>query len=129
VRGVQVGAPGQFLGGAGEGERGPLVAGDDLGGDAEEVTYALGDLGTVLCTAPLNEIRIAVIGGGVAAAGEVLFAPLRQALDQYATLAFVRGLTVVPAQTGTDAGLIGAAAAVLRADGRGGSQAGRRQAA
>ncbi|MET8619711.1 ROK family protein [Streptomyces albidoflavus] len=83
----------------------------------------------IAATATLAEIRIAVIGGGVAAAGDVLFAPLRRALDQYATLAFVRGLTVVPARTGTDAGLIGAAAAVLREDGWGGSAAGRRQAA
>ncbi|WP_446042704.1 ROK family protein, partial [Streptomyces albidoflavus] len=83
----------------------------------------------IAATATLTEIRIAVIGGGVAAAGDVLFAPLRRALDQYATLAFVRGLTVVPARTGTDAGLIGAAAAVLREDGWGGSAAGRRQAA
>ncbi|NEE45163.1 ROK family protein, partial [Streptomyces sp. SID8455] len=68
----------------------------------------------IAATATLTEVRIAVIGGGVAAAGEVLFDPLRRALDEYATLAFVRGLTVVPARTGADAGLIGAAAAVLR---------------
>ncbi|EST37082.1 hypothetical protein N566_14930, partial [Streptomycetaceae bacterium MP113-05] len=49
--------------------------------------------------------------GGVAGAGEVLFAPLRKALGDFATLSFVRGLTVVPAATGTDAGLVGAAAA------------------
>ncbi|MGV9877634.1 ROK family protein, partial [Streptomyces cellulosae] len=69
-------------------------------------------------TATLVEIDIAVIGGGVGKAGEVLFAPLRKALTEYATLSFVQRLTVVPAQTGTDAGLVGAAAAALmgRAD-------------
>ncbi|MEU7028543.1 ROK family protein [Streptomyces sp. NPDC046275] len=65
----------------------------------------------IAATASLVEIDIAVIGGGVAGAGEVLFAPLRRSLRSYATLSFVRDLTVVPALTGTDAGLLGAAAA------------------
>jgi glucokinase len=64
----------------------------------------------ISATAALVEIETAVIGGGVAGAGEVLFAPLRRALGEYATLSFVRGLTAVPAVTGTDAGLVGAAA-------------------
>ncbi|MDQ0904402.1 hypothetical protein QFZ22_000387 [Streptomyces canus] len=51
-------------------------------------------------------------------AGDVLFAPLRKALGDYDTLSFVRRLRVEPAQMGTDAGLVGAAAAALakRAD-------------
>ncbi|GHB03677.1 MULTISPECIES: ROK family protein [Streptomyces] len=65
----------------------------------------------IAATATLTEIDIAVIGGGVAGAGEVLFAPLRRSLRDYATLSFVRGLTVAPAVMGTDAGLVGAAAA------------------
>ncbi|MFE2941072.1 ROK family protein [Streptomyces sp. NPDC059255] len=67
----------------------------------------------IAATATLTEIRIAVIGGGVAGAGEVLFAPLRRSLREYATLSFVQRLTVAPALTGTDAGLVGAAAAAL----------------
>ncbi|MET9950025.1 ROK family protein [Streptomyces sp. NPDC006339] len=67
----------------------------------------------IAATATLVEVDIAVVGGGVAGAGEVLFAPLRRSLRSYATLSFVRGLTVVPALTGTDAGLLGAAAAAL----------------
>ncbi|MGV9887615.1 ROK family protein [Streptomyces sp. NPDC003395] len=67
----------------------------------------------IAATATLVEIDIAVIGGGVGKAGEVLFAPLRKALADYATLSFVRHLTVAPAQMGTDAGLVGAAAAAL----------------
>lgn len=67
----------------------------------------------IAATATLVEIDIAVIGGGVAKAGEVLFAPLRRALTDYATLSFVQGLEVVPARMGTDAGLVGAAAAAL----------------
>ncbi|MFF9809149.1 ROK family protein [Streptomyces coeruleorubidus] len=67
----------------------------------------------IAATATLVEIDIAVIGGGVGKAGDVLFVPLRKALSAYATLSFVRHLTVAPAQTGTDAGLVGAAAAAL----------------
>ncbi|MBT2388695.1 ROK family protein [Streptomyces sp. ISL-1] len=65
----------------------------------------------IAATATLVEIEIAVIGGGVANAGEVLFTPLRRSLRDYATLSFVQRLTVAPALTGTDAGLVGAAAA------------------
>ncbi|WP_420031973.1 ROK family protein [Streptomyces sp. cg28] len=68
----------------------------------------------IAATATLVEVDIAVIGGGVAKAGDVLFDPLRRALRDYATLSFVQRLTVVPASTGTDAGLVGAAAAALR---------------
>ncbi|AXG76533.1 ROK family protein [Streptomyces paludis] len=67
----------------------------------------------IAATAALADIRIAVIGGGVANAGEVLFAPLRRALRDYATLSYVRDLEIVPARMGTDAGLVGAAAAAL----------------
>ncbi|MFF4927542.1 ROK family protein [Streptomyces griseofuscus] len=67
----------------------------------------------IAATATLVEIDIAVIGGGVGNAGDVLFTPLRAALADYATLSFVRRLTVVPAQMGTDAGVVGAAAAAL----------------
>ncbi|MFF8831447.1 ROK family protein [Streptomyces sp. NPDC015131] len=69
----------------------------------------------IAATATLVEIDIAVIGGGVAGAGEVLFAPLRRSLREYATLSFVRRLTVAPALTGGDAGLLGAAAAATEA--------------
>ncbi|WP_282692308.1 ROK family protein [Streptomyces sp. CC208A] len=69
----------------------------------------------IAATAHLVEVDIAVVGGGVAGAGEILFAPLRRHLADYATLSFARGLTVVPAVTGTDAGLLGAAAAARTA--------------
>ncbi|MFE5858485.1 ROK family protein [Streptomyces sp. NPDC056500] len=65
----------------------------------------------IAATATLVEIDIAVVGGGVAGAGDVLFTPLRCALRDYATLRFVQRLTVAPALTGADAGLVGAAAA------------------
>ena len=53
-----------------------------------------------------------VIGGGVAKSGPLLFGPLRAALTDYAGLEFLRGLRVVPAELGGDAGLVGAAALV-----------------
>ncbi|MFK0015586.1 ROK family protein [Streptomyces sp. NPDC091027] len=65
----------------------------------------------IAATATLVETDIAVIGGGVAAAGDTLFGPIRAHLAQYATLGFVEELRVVPASLGTHAGLIGAAAA------------------
>ncbi|MFE3653720.1 ROK family protein [Streptomyces sp. NPDC059152] len=68
----------------------------------------------IAATATLVEIDIAVIGGGVAGAGDVLFTPLREALRDYATLSFVSELAVVPAQMGTDAGVVGAAAAAAQ---------------
>ncbi|MFJ6482803.1 MULTISPECIES: ROK family protein [unclassified Streptomyces] len=65
----------------------------------------------IAATATLVETDIAVIGGGVAAAGDILFAPIRSHLAAYATLSFVKDIQVVPAMLGTHAGLIGAAAA------------------
>ncbi|MFD7866757.1 ROK family protein [Streptomyces sp. NPDC059783] len=67
----------------------------------------------IAATATLVEIDIAVIGGGVAGAGDLLFAPLRSALRRYATLSFVQELTLAPAVMGNDAGLVGAAAAAF----------------
>ncbi|WP_225846721.1 ROK family protein [Streptomyces sp. HPF1205] len=65
----------------------------------------------IAATATLVEIDVAVIGGGVAGAGPLLFDPLREHLTRYATLSFAAGVEVVPAKLGTDAGLVGAAAA------------------
>ena len=58
------------------------------------------------------DLDLVVIGGGVANSGRILFDPLRTALANYAGLSFIRGLRVVPAALGGDAGLIGAAALV-----------------
>ncbi|MEV5610900.1 ROK family protein [Streptomyces sp. NPDC052225] len=66
----------------------------------------------IAATATLVEIEAAVIGGGVAQAGDLLFTPLRRHLDTYATLDFVRGIQVRPAALAQDAGLVGAVAAV-----------------
>ena len=63
-------------------------------------------------TAALVDIEAAVIGGGVAKSGELLFGPLREHLKEYARLSFTRDVTVQLASALGDAGLIGAAALV-----------------
>jgi glucokinase len=60
----------------------------------------------------LLDVQVAVIGGGVAKAGPILFDPLHRHLKRYAALPFTRDLAVTPAALGDDAGLIGAAAAI-----------------
>ncbi|MET8336365.1 ROK family protein [Streptosporangium canum] len=66
----------------------------------------------IASTAALTDVRVVVIGGGVARAGPVLFDPLRTALREQATLPFLHAIDVRPALLGADAGLVGAAAAV-----------------
>jgi glucokinase len=69
----------------------------------------------VASVAAVCDLDVAVIGGGVAKSGRVLFDPLRAAVASYAGLDFIRGLRVVPAELGGNAGLIGAAKLVLSA--------------
>jgi predicted NBD/HSP70 family sugar kinase len=64
-----------------------------------------------------NPERI-VIGGELAAAGEVLLAPLREAISRYAIPAAVENLTVVSGQLGDRAELMGALALVVGQSGR-----------
>ncbi|MDR3659242.1 MAG: ROK family protein [Mycobacterium sp.] len=64
----------------------------------------------IASAAAVCDLDLVVLGGGVASAGDVLFGPLRAALDRYTGLAFLRGLRVVPAELGGGAGLVGAAA-------------------
>ena len=59
--------------------------------------------------AAVCDLDLVVVGGGVSAAGELLFEPLRAALARHARLEFLRGLRVVPAPLGPRAGLVGAA--------------------
>ena len=68
---------------------------------------------SIASTASLLDIALVVIGGGVAQAGELLFAPVRRALGEHSGVEFLRDLKVVPSGLGQDAGLVGAAALVL----------------
>ncbi len=64
----------------------------------------------VVATAAVCDLDLAVIGGGVAQAGDLLFTPVRQTLAEHARLSYLRDLRVEPAKLGTSAGLYGAAA-------------------
>jgi glucokinase len=64
--------------------------------------------------AALCDLELAVVGGGVAQAGELLFGPIRAAVTEYATMDFTRDTVVVPAALGGNAGIVGAAALVAR---------------
>jgi glucokinase len=64
----------------------------------------------IASAAAVCDLDLVVIGGGVAKSGALLFDPLRKALKTYAGLDFIRGLRVLPAELGGDAGLVGAAA-------------------
>jgi glucokinase len=65
---------------------------------------------TIASVAAVCDLDLVVIGGGVAKSGGLLFDPIREALTRYAGLDFIRGLRVLPAELGGDAGLVGAAA-------------------
>ena len=64
----------------------------------------------IASVAAVCDLDLVVIGGGVAKSGALLFDPVRDALATYAGLDFLRGLRVLPAELGGDAGLVGAAA-------------------
>jgi glucokinase len=61
----------------------------------------------------LNPARF-IIGGGVAKAGDSLFRPLREAYLKHALPSAAEGVSIVPAQLGNDAGVIGAAGLIAR---------------
>jgi glucokinase len=67
----------------------------------------------IAATAALCDLDLAVIGGGVAQAGALLFDPVRQALAEHAKLSYLAELRVVPAELSSRAGLVGAAALVI----------------
>jgi glucokinase len=57
----------------------------------------------------MTDVSRVVIGGGIAGAGEILFAPLRRAVAARASEMPFDESQIVPAQLGPDAGVIGAA--------------------
>jgi glucokinase len=64
----------------------------------------------IVATAAVCDLDLAVVGGGVAQTGDLLFEPVRATLATHARLSYLRGLRVEPAKLGTAAGLYGAAA-------------------
>lgn len=85
----------------------------------EAIALAAFDQGThalargIAATAALCDLDRVVIGGGVSAAGRVLFTPLRHHLRRLVTLDFARRMTVQPSTLGRHAGLLGAARSAL----------------
>ena len=63
----------------------------------------------IATTATELDVPVIVLGGGVSKAGDVIFAPLRRHLQDFAVLDYVKDLEVRPATLET-AGLLGAAA-------------------
>ncbi|HEV8561789.1 MAG TPA: ROK family protein [Actinophytocola sp.] len=64
----------------------------------------------IASAAAMVDLDTVVIGGGVAAAGPVLFNPIHTALTDYAALPFIRRVHIAPSPLGRRAGLYGAAA-------------------
>ena len=54
-----------------------------------------------------------VIGGGIAAAGDTIIAPIRRTICERTSALFHEQLKVIPATLGNDAGIIGAAELAL----------------
>jgi len=67
----------------------------------------------IATTATELDVTTFVLGGGVSRAGEVIFAPLRRHVADFAALPYVRDLEIRPAVL-ENAGLLGAAALALR---------------
>lgn len=87
------------------------LAGDEIPQAAfERAGQAVGM--AIAGAAAVCDLDVAVIGGGVAQAGELLFDPVRRALKTYAGLSYLAGLEVRAAELGGEAGLVGAAALV-----------------
>jgi glucokinase len=107
---------------------GPVLVADARAGDAVALA-ALARSGAALgvgiaSALALCDVQVVVVGGGLAAAGELLFEPLRATLARHARLKVTSGddghstreIPVVGSALGPEAGLIGAAALVLAGD-------------
>lgn len=82
------------------------ISGDRI---AKDIYYQAGRyLGIAIGNSIVHiEPERVVIGGGVAEAGELLFAPVREELKRIATLAPIENIELVPAELGNNAGVIG----------------------
>jgi glucokinase len=61
----------------------------------------------------LLDVRLIIIGGGIARAGKPLFDPIKESVRQHVLTPMRDGLEVLPAKLGNSAGILGAAALVL----------------
>ncbi|CRK60605.1 Sugar kinase [Alloactinosynnema sp. L-07] len=68
----------------------------------------------IAAAAVLFDLELAIVGGGLAQAGDLLFDPIRAAVATHAKLSYVSDLRVVAAEHTKDAGIVGAASLVAR---------------
>jgi glucokinase len=87
-------------------------AGDGLALEVLERAAFYVGLGLVNLIHILDPLRI-LLGGGVTAAGELLFGPIRQTVNDRVMSPVYRGVEIQPAALGKDVGLLGAVAWVL----------------
>jgi glucokinase len=102
------------------------------GGDARALD-GLAQVGRYLGIGIANMVTVltpdrVVVGGGVAAAGEILFATIRAELDRRVRMTGSTTVEIVPAELGTWAGAIGAAIHGAEADGTQGPNRGHEAA-
>lgn len=89
-------------------QRGAPGTGESLSRAGEALGLAIADAANLL------ELDRVVVGGGLAVgAGDLLLGPAVRTFRHRARLGFAARCEIVPAQLGTDAGLVGAAALVL----------------
>ena len=72
--------------------------------------YIAQALGTIL---NVLDLEACLLGGGVAEAGDILLEPVQQRLPDYCWPQIAKGVQVLPAELGNDAGIRGAAAQAL----------------
>ncbi len=91
-------------------------AGDEV---AVEVYRCVGNwIGMAICSIiVLCDPDLVILGGGIAAAGEVLFEPVRRTVAQRSRAWGFDPANIVPAQLGNDAGIYGAAILVWEQSG------------
>ncbi|HTR71098.1 MAG TPA: ROK family protein [Mycobacteriales bacterium] len=95
--------------------RAAATAGDPVARAAFE--RAGSALGVAIATAAhLLELDTVAVGGGLSSAGELLLDPARRTFAAHVRMGFASRCAIVPAVLGVDAGLIGAAALVIRPD-------------
>jgi glucokinase len=88
----------------------------------DRIAIALWDtIGTEIATVLVNAVWLLnpdtiVIGGGVAAAGELILNPIRRTIRERTIPLFYEELKVAPAMLGNDAGIIGCAALALESE-------------
>jgi glucokinase len=58
--------------------------------------------------------EVFIVGGGVSNAGDILFNEVREVYAKYTPEPLQRGVSILPAQLGNDAGIVGAAGLLLR---------------